>query len=108
MQFNEIFQSMFLHYKFTYKTISIINKNAFLFLMAIIQFIFNCSEYTPIQSIEQRRRYKADFNADYAEYRELHGVVEKVSRRFAELKERLKQEDQSSPRYKVRINLTYH
>lgn len=60
------------------------------------------SEYTPIQSLEQRRRYKADFNADYAEYRELHGVVEKVSRRFAELKERLKQEDQSSPRYKVR------
>lgn len=60
------------------------------------------SEYTPIQNLEQRRSYKADFNADYAEYRELHGIVEKVSRRFVELQERLKQEDQSSRRYKVK------
>lgn len=59
------------------------------------------SEYTTIKGIEQRRRYKADFNADYAEYRDLHAVVERVSRRFAQLEERLKQEDQSSQGYKV-------
>lgn len=59
------------------------------------------SEYTTIKDAEQRRRYKADFNADYAEYRDLHAVVERVSRRFAQLEERLKQEDQSSPGYKV-------
>lgn len=62
-------------------------------------------QYTTIKDLAQRRQYKADFNADYAEYRNLHGIVEKVSRRFAELKERLKQEDQSSPTYKVKISL---
>lgn len=54
-----------------------------------------------IKTPEQRRRYKADFNADYAEYRDLHGVVEKVSRRFAQLEERLKKENEASPKYKV-------
>lgn len=58
------------------------------------------TEYTPITSYEQRKRYKSDFNDNYAEYKDLHGVVEKVSRRFAELEERLKQEDTRSPRYK--------
>ncbi|KAJ8982334.1 hypothetical protein NQ317_009450, partial [Molorchus minor] len=48
----------------------------------------------------KQRRYKTDFNADYAEYRDLHGIVEKVSRRFALLEERLKQEDENSPRYR--------
>lgn len=66
-----------------------------------------CSEYTTIKDLDQRRRYKTDFNADYAEYRDLHGIVEKVSRRFAELEERLKQEDTSSSRYKVSI-LTFN
>ncbi|KAF5304317.1 hypothetical protein FQA39_LY09696 [Lamprigera yunnana] len=58
------------------------------------------TEYTTIRNAEQRRRYKSDFNADYAEYRDLHAIVEKVSRRFAELEERLKQENTSSPKYK--------
>lgn len=62
-----------------------------------------CREYTTITDINQRRKYKADFNANYAEYKELHGIVEKVSRRFAELEERLKQENVSSPKYKVRV-----
>lgn len=61
------------------------------------------SEYTSIENIEQRRRYKADFNADYAEYRDLHAIVEKVSRRFADLEEKLKQEAATSLRYKVRM-----
>lgn len=61
------------------------------------------SEYTTIKDLDQRRRYKMDFNADYAEYRDLHGIVEKVSRRFAELEERLKQENASSSRYKVSL-----
>ncbi|RZB38867.1 RNA polymerase II elongation factor ELL, partial [Asbolus verrucosus] len=58
------------------------------------------TEYTTIKDAEQRRRFKADFNADYAEYKDLHGIVEKVSRRFVDLELRLKQEDASSPRFK--------
>ncbi|XP_029042354.1 RNA polymerase II elongation factor Ell [Osmia bicornis bicornis] len=51
--------------------------------------------YTTISSAEQRRRYKAEFNADYEEYRRLHAQVAKVSKRFAQLQERLKQEETS-------------
>lgn len=69
---------------------------------------FFSSEYKTIKDLEQRRRYKSDFNADYAEYRDLHGIVEKVSRRFAQLEERLKQEDSSSPKYKVSLALFPH
>ncbi|XP_076624915.1 suppressor of Triplolethal [Colletes latitarsis] len=51
--------------------------------------------YTTISSSEQRRRYKAEFNADYEEYRRLHAQVAKVSKRFSQLQERLKQEEAS-------------
>ncbi|CAG9815350.1 unnamed protein product [Phaedon cochleariae] len=57
-------------------------------------------QYVTIFDPDQRRKYKVDFNADYAEYRDLHSIVEKVSRKFALLEERLKQEDINSPRYK--------
>ncbi|XP_056642056.1 RNA polymerase II elongation factor Ell isoform X3 [Diorhabda carinulata] len=57
-------------------------------------------EYVTIRDAEQRRRYKADFNADYTEYRDLHSIVEKVSRRFAQLEERLKKEEENSPKFK--------
>ncbi|KAF3422294.1 hypothetical protein E2986_03464, partial [Frieseomelitta varia] len=48
--------------------------------------------YTTISSAEQRRRYKAEFNADYEEYRRLHAQVAKVSKRFTQLQDRLKRE----------------
>ncbi|KAF5297806.1 hypothetical protein FQA39_LY11955 [Lamprigera yunnana] len=35
------------------------------------------TEYTTIRNAEKRRRYKFDFNADYAEYRDLHAIVVK-------------------------------
>ncbi|XP_071450365.1 RNA polymerase II elongation factor Ell [Hetaerina americana] len=54
------------------------------------------TEYTRIMTAEQRNKYKADFNADYSEYRELHAVVEMVSRRFAILEERLLQKEKGS------------
>lgn len=65
--------------------------------------MLNSRQYVTIQDPEQRRRYKTDFNADYAEYKNLHGIVEKVSRRFAQLEERLKQEGESSSKYKVSV-----
>lgn len=57
--------------------------------------------YSSIRDSEQRRQYKADFTADYSEYRDLHAEVEKVSKRFAELEERLRQEERNSPAWKV-------
>ncbi|XP_053976831.1 RNA polymerase II elongation factor Ell [Hylaeus volcanicus] len=51
--------------------------------------------YTTISSAEQRRRYKAEFNADYEEYRRLHTQVAKVSKRFSQLQDRLRQEEAS-------------
>ncbi|KAK2583444.1 hypothetical protein KPH14_009418 [Odynerus spinipes] len=40
-----------------------------------------------------RRRYKAEFNADYEEYKRLHAQVAMVSGRFKQLEERLKEEE---------------
>ncbi|XP_022919717.2 RNA polymerase II elongation factor Ell [Onthophagus taurus] len=57
------------------------------------------AEYTTIRNPEQRTRYKQDFKNSYDEYRELHAVVDKVSRRFVELEERLNQVDTKTPMY---------
>ncbi|XP_049765167.1 RNA polymerase II elongation factor ELL-like [Schistocerca cancellata] len=56
--------------------------------------------YTKIMNREQRSKYKADFNADYSEYRRLHSEVEKVSQRFADLEKSLKQQVKFSPEWK--------
>lgn len=61
------------------------------------------SEYTTIESLEQRRRYKEDFNADYAEYRHLHSIVDEVSRKFAQLEERLRREEKGTDGWRVNI-----
>ncbi|PSN44161.1 hypothetical protein C0J52_17429 [Blattella germanica] len=53
--------------------------------------------YSSIRDSAQRKRYKADFTADYKEYRDLHAEVESVSKRFAQLEERLRQEEKNSP-----------
>lgn len=61
-----------------------------------MMYLINCFRYyTTISSSEQRRRYKAEFNADYEEYRRLHAQVANVSKRFTQLQERLKQEEAS-------------
>lgn len=62
-----------------------------------------CRDYTPILSLEQRRRYKDDFNSNYNEYRRLHTIVAKVSSKFVQLEQRLLQEEKNSEGYKVRI-----
>lgn len=59
------------------------------------------SQYTPIETVEQRIRYKDDFNTDYPSYRDLHTVIEKVSKKFAQLEERLRDEVRGSPEYQV-------
>nr|XP_033323769.1 RNA polymerase II elongation factor Ell isoform X1 [Megalopta genalis] len=57
------------------------------------------TSYTTISSEEQRRRYKDEFTADYEEYRKLHTQVAKVSERFTQLEERLKQEQRNGNMY---------
>ncbi|XP_051536346.1 RNA polymerase II elongation factor ELL2-like isoform X2 [Myxocyprinus asiaticus] len=42
-------------------------------------------KYTAVISMDQRQRYKDDFNAEYDEYRSLHARVESVTRRFTQL-----------------------
>lgn len=74
-------------------------------MQSLFKYIFIYSEYTTIKDLQQRKRYKEDFNAHYNEYRDLHGIVEKVSRRFAELEERLKKMDTSSREYRVSEHL---
>ncbi|XP_047122033.1 RNA polymerase II elongation factor Ell-like [Schistocerca piceifrons] len=58
------------------------------------------SNYTKIMNSEQRSKYKADFNADYSEYRRLHSEVEKVSQRFAHLEKSLNQQVKFSSGWK--------
>ncbi|RXM97325.1 RNA polymerase II elongation factor ELL2 [Acipenser ruthenus] len=62
-------------------------------------------KYSAIVSLDQRQTYKDDFNAEYEEYRNLHGRVESITRRFAQLDAERKRvppgtkEHQSYPHY---------
>lgn len=56
--------------------------------------------FTTITNPEQRKRYKAEFNRDYNRYMSLHSSLEKVSRRFTQLENQLKQEHETSPAHK--------
>ncbi|KAJ0023584.1 hypothetical protein NQD34_003483 [Periophthalmus magnuspinnatus] len=42
-------------------------------------------KYVSLMSVEQRQRYKEDFNSEYDEYRRLHARVETITRRFTRL-----------------------
>ena len=64
--------------------------------------ILSCRAYTSIVTLDQRQRYKADFNKSYAHYRKLHNVLDEVSRRFTHLENKLKQATRSSEESKVR------
>ncbi|GAB6019015.1 hypothetical protein CHUAL_000646 [Chamberlinius hualienensis] len=57
-------------------------------------------KYTEIVSSEQRARYKSDFNAEYLKYRDVHAVVDRVSKRFSTLKENLRNVDEGSDAWK--------
>jgi len=56
--------------------------------------------YTPIVSVEQRVRYKSEFNQYYAKYRTLHKVLDQVSKKFAHLESRLKEAQKGSQDFK--------
>ncbi|XP_055628113.1 RNA polymerase II elongation factor Ell isoform X2 [Toxorhynchites rutilus septentrionalis] len=57
-------------------------------------------QFTRITTVEQRRKYKTEFDNDFQEYRRLHEIVERVSRKFAQLEEDLQMERHNERRYK--------
>ena len=59
------------------------------------------SAYTPIENAEQRVRYKLEFNTYYNKYRELHKVLDQVSKKFANLESKLKEAQKGSQEFKV-------
>lgn len=62
-----------------------------------------CSDYPPITAVEQRRKYKTEFDKDYAEYRQLHIIMDKARRRFANLQQELITVNPAERKYKVNI-----
>ena len=66
--------------------------------------VLSCRAYTSIVTLDQRQRYKADFNKSYANYRKLHNVLDEVSKRFSHLESKLKQAARGSEGSKVIIN----
>ena len=58
-------------------------------------------QYQRIVSGEQRSRYKEDFNSQYNEYRNLHKAIDKVSKRFAQLEEELRQQNEGTTAWQV-------
>lgn len=58
-------------------------------------------KYTVIDSLEQRQKYKNDFNAEYSEYRGLHARIESITRQFTVLDNELKQLQQGTEKYKT-------
>ncbi|XP_049544078.1 RNA polymerase II elongation factor Ell isoform X3 [Anopheles darlingi] len=58
------------------------------------------NQFTRITTVEQRRRYKTEFDNEYKEYRRLHEVLEHASRKFAQYEEDLQHEPKDTPRYK--------
>uniref|UniRef100_A0A3B3ZAC0 Uncharacterized protein n=1 Tax=Periophthalmus magnuspinnatus TaxID=409849 RepID=A0A3B3ZAC0_9GOBI len=54
-------------------------------------------KYPSIQSDEEREKYRAVFNDQYAEYRELHAEVQSVVQRFEEMDEMMRNLQSSRP-----------
>ncbi|NWY33550.1 ELL2 factor, partial [Pheucticus melanocephalus] len=63
-------------------------------------------KYVAIVSLEQRQRYKDDFNAEYEEYRNLHSVIDKTAKKFRQFQEQWKSLTPGSEAYQVKKDKT--
>ncbi|NXR96823.1 ELL2 factor, partial [Hypocryptadius cinnamomeus] len=59
-------------------------------------------KYVAIVSLEQRQRYKDDFNAEYEEYRNLHSQIGKIIKKFRQFQEQWKSLTPGSKAYQVK------
>ena len=66
--------------------------------------LFFFRKYFSIADDAQRQKYKHDFNTQYAEYRELHTVIEKVSKKFYELQVLRKKTPKDTIAYEVKFS----
>ncbi|KAG7473263.1 hypothetical protein MATL_G00093850 [Megalops atlanticus] len=57
--------------------------------------------YGPITALEQRQKYKADFCAEYDEYRELHSRISSVTEIFVQLSAKIKTLSPGTKEHKV-------
>lgn len=55
----------------------------------------------------QRQEYKNDFNTEYFEYQKLYQEINKVSQKFLDWDNQMKNLNKGSPAYEVSINLSY-
>lgn len=62
------------------------------------------SKYTEINSIEQFRKYKSDFNCEYEEYKKLHHIVDRNANKFAQLEQELRQAQEGTDLWNVSKN----
>lgn len=62
---------------------------------------YSHSQFTTITSLEQRARYKEEFNAEYSRYTELKNKIDQVTVEFNELKNQLGSCPKRSDEYKV-------
>lgn len=76
-----------------------------MFMNILIRLCIFSRNYHNIDSVETRRRYKADFYKQYQEYLRLHKFIEEHMKQFTELEERLKNETQGSEEYNVSVHL---
>ncbi|XP_054141764.1 RNA polymerase II elongation factor ELL2-like [Melozone crissalis] len=58
-------------------------------------------KYIAIVSLEERQSYKADFNAEYEEYRNLHSAVDKTIKKFRRFQEQRKSLTPGSESYQM-------
>ncbi|CAN8179527.1 unnamed protein product, partial [Coccothraustes coccothraustes] len=61
-------------------------------------------KYVAIVSLEQRQRYKDDFNAEYEEYRNLHSQIDKTVKKFRQFQEQWKSLTAGSEAYQMLLH----